>query len=323
MKTATAMRPVILVGRNNGVGLTCDAAILRRALDGGRTVVFCGTRAVPLGGFILNRRRLRDAAIVFIERIHALWLPFGHRRILIPNQERFPLRHIWRLPLVEEVLCKSADAYDIFSRLHSNAVQTGFTSRDNLCRGIQPDYGAFFHLAGKSTFKGTQPLLDTWAAHPRWPLLTVVAHPKSKWNDHGAANVLMIRRTLSREDLVSLQNSCGVHLCPSVAEGWGHSIAEGASCRALVVTTDASPMNEVVSEDRGCLIRSRFAGPRPGHLGRLFVPAEGALEECVERVLALTAAERMSRGLAARAWFEENDARFAERMRVVAQRIDD
>ncbi len=323
MKTATAVRPVILVGRNNGVGLTCDTAILRRAFEGSRTVVSCGTRAVPFGGFILNRRRLRDAAIVFVERIHALWLPFGHRRILIPNQERFPLRHIWRLPLVEEVLCKSADAYDIFSRLHANAVFTGFTSRDNLMPRIEPDYSAFFHLAGKSTFKGTQPLLDCWAAHPHWPLLSVVTHPNSKWNDHGAANILIIKRTLSREELVMLQNSCGVHLCPSVAEGWGHSIVEGASCRALVLTTDASPMNEEITGERGCLIRSRFAGPRPGYLGRIFVPDEGALEECVEKVLAMSIAERRRKGQAARAWFEENDARFTARMREVAERIDD
>lgn len=321
MSVASIARPVILVGRNNGVGLTSDAALIRRALEGDREVRYFGARSVPLAGFLFNRDRLRDAVIVFIERVHALWLPFGKRHVIIPNQERFPRRQLWRLRHVDAVFCKSQDAEGIFSHFHRNAVFTGFTSCDNLDRTIQPDYGAAFHLAGRSSFKGTQELLDVWAGHPHWPQLTVVAHPTSPWDSRGAANVLMIRQILPHAEIARLQNACGLHICPSLAEGWGHYIAEGAACRALVMTTDGPPMNELISESRGCLIRSDCVGER--HLGRMFRPQAGALEESMEKVLAMSEGERRSLGQAARSWFEENDRAFSERLRAAIGRFDD
>jgi hypothetical protein len=321
MSIAVTARPVILVGKNNGVGLTCDAVLIRQALEGQREVFYCGPRALPMRGLLFNRDHLRDAIIIFIERIHAMWLPFGHRRVIIPNQERFPRRHLWRLGYVDAVLCKSRNACEIFSGYHKNAIYTGFTSPDNLDPSIKPDYNLAFHLAGKSTFKGTQDLLQVWERHPQWPLLTVVAHPNSIWDDSGAANIRMIKETLTREELVRLQNQCGIHICPSLAEGWGHYIVEGASCRALVVTTDAPPMNEHITEKRGCLIRSTYAGDR--HMGRIFKPAPGALEECVQRVLGMRIAEREERGRAAREWYVRSNDTFADRLRSVLDSLDE
>ena len=321
VRTHAKYRPVVIVGRNNGVGLTSDAQLLRAALEEEHAVHYFGTRGVPFMDMLTNRNHLRDAIVLYVERVHALWMPFGHKSALIPNQERYPRRQLWRLNFVDTVFCKSMQAQEVFSFYHRNSVYTGFTSRDNIDLSVQPDYDAAFHLAGKSTFKGTQALLNVWAKHPYWPLLTVVAHPNSEWNDRGAANIRLIKSTLSREELLRLQNSCGLHICPSMAEGWGHYIVEGASCRALVVTTDASPMNEHITNERGCLIRADYAGDR--HLGRLYIPAERDIENAMERVLDMDIARRISLGLAARAWYLKNNETCAERLRNAVLSLDD
>jgi hypothetical protein len=45
------------------------------------------------------------------------------------------------------------------------------------------------------------------------------------------------------------------HLCHSQCEGFGHYINEGLSCGAVVITSDASPMNEIISKDNGILLQ--------------------------------------------------------------------
>jgi len=313
-------RPVILVGKNNGVGLSADAEILGEILGKDRAVLFRGNRDIPCIKPLPGSIRMRDAVVIFIERVHALWLPFGGKRALMPNQERFPKRQIWRLRFIDTVLCKSHQAREIFSEYHSNAVYTGFTSRDHFDASVAHDYNQAFHLAGKSTFKGTDILLRAWEKHPEWPLLTVVAHENSRWQTCNAGNIRLIKKTLPETDLIRLQNSCGLHLCPSYAEGWGHYIAEGASCGAMVLTTDAPPMNEIITEERGGLIRVECTGCR--HLGSMFQATESSLEKSIDRMLELGIAERSAYGLKAREWFSMNKPAFAERLATAINALD-
>ena len=201
--------------------------------------------------------------------------------------------------------------WEAFSAHHRDVRHVGFTSPDRRLPGSEPDYRRAFHLAGRSTFKGTAALLAAWRAHPHWPTLTLVQHPDNAPGDV-PPNVELVATHLDDDALRKLQNACGLHLCPSLAEGWGHYIVEAMSCGALVVTTDAPPMNELVSVERGLLVRAGDGKPR--HLGQTFEVDPDALARTIDEALAASPNEASARAAAARAWFEHNDGEARSRL---------
>jgi len=68
-----------------------------------------------------------------------------------------------------------------------------------------------------------------------------------------------------------LQSIADVHMCPSLIEGWGQYIDEGRRAKAVVLTLDAPPMNELISDRRDSIVNSGVLvkaskGPSMKHL---------------------------------------------------------
>jgi hypothetical protein len=299
----------LFVARDNAYGLTRDVELLRNALEaGGATTAFATVRRRGVLGRLLRRKAAR--CIVHVERAFPAWFSAGDENWLVPNQERFPRRHVGRLRRIDRVLAKSHHAQAIFAALGPRTDFLGFTSPDRFDPVVAKDWSGFFHLAGGSTLKGTEEVLALWARHPRWPTLTLVQKAENA-PASVPANVRLLSGYLSDEELRALQNRCGLHLCPSRAEGWGHHIVEGLSVGAVVVTTDAPPMNELVRPDCGLLVPVSSQEPR--HLGTSFHVDGEALRRTVEAVIAMPDAEKAAMGQAARQRYLEIDAGYRAR----------
>jgi glycosyltransferase involved in cell wall biosynthesis len=310
---------VRVISRDNGVGLSRDLQLIAQVLrDAG-----VDTQTVGFGGSQLGNR-VREAGLLaqralrgpvdtqlFVERVYQRCLPLARHNLLMPNPEWFlPKWQAW-LPRFERVLCKTHHAEGIFAALGCCTVYTGFTSEDRLDASITRE-DAFFHLAGRSTAKGTDVLLATWRQHPEWPRLTVVQHPKVATPGAACANIEHRIDYVEDAALRRLQNAHRFHVCPSEAEGFGHYLMEAMGIGAVVLATDAAPMNELVTPQRGVLIpvaRTR----REGLVDHALVDQRG-IEQAVERALALTALERVAVGESARRFFIDNDRAFRQRL---------
>ncbi len=302
------MKSALSLSRSNGVGLDRDSALLARALSGAGLETLSPRLKNPVD---LLFGKFRADAAFHIERVAPWWKWNAGTHFLIPNQERFPQRLLPRLGMVDRVLCKSRHAEEIFSRHHDDVRFIGFTSEDRGTPGAEPDYGRFFHLAGRSTLKNTELILELWEKHPEWPLLTLVQHPENA-PKAVPGNVDLVARYLDDDGLRNLQNTCGIHLCPSLSEGWGHYIVEAMSCAAVTVTTAAPPMDELVTQERGITVP--FFRSEPRHLGTNFHADPAEMEAAVERLIAMPDAEKRKLGLAGREWFLENDNTFCHRL---------
>ena len=174
----------------------------------------------------------------------------------------------------------------------------------------------FLHVAGRSWQKGTKALTDLWLRHPEWPVLRVVQSAKtyhqSRVQPITAPNIDHILDRVDDASLRTLQNAHRVHLCPSEAEGFGHCIAEAMSCRALTLTTNAPPMNELVTADRGILVD--YNRSKRQRSGMNYYVDEAKLENGIRHILDMDAASMQRLGQNARTWYEENDALFRQRL---------
>ncbi len=310
---------VRVISRDNGVGLSRDlhliAQVLRDAGVDTQTVGFGGSQ---LGNRVREVRLLAGRALrgpidtqLFVERVYQRCLPLARHNLLMPNPEWFlPKWQAW-LPRFERVLCKTRHAEGIFDALGCRTVFTGFTSQDRLDASVARE-DAFFHLAGRSSAKGTQALLETWRRHPEWPRLTVVQHPKMARPAAPSGNIDHRIDYLDDATLRQLQNAHRFHLCPSEAEGFGHHLVEALGIGAVVLATDAAPMNELVTPDRGLLIRVAHTR-REGLVEHALVDASG-IEQAVTQALALGTAQCAALGARARAFFLDNDRAFRQRL---------
>ena len=313
------MASIRIITRDNGVGLSHDMGLLADVLsDSGHrveTVGYGGSQAANRlrEARMWGRRALRGQVDiqVFVERIYQRCLPLARRNVLMPNPEWFLPKWQRHLPRFDRVLCKTRHAEAIFRAMGCRTVLTGFTSQDVFDPAVSRQR-TFFHLAGSSTAKGTQAVLGAWRANPQWPLLTVVQHPKRAQPSPPAANIVHRLDYLDATELRQLQNRARFHLCPSEAEGFGHYLMEGLSVGAVVLATDAAPMNELVTPERGLLITPARC-VRRGLVDFQLVD-EAGIQATVERALALDQDECEQLGAAGRRFFLDNDHRFRSQL---------
>lgn len=311
MSRSVSMPPLLnLIARSNGVGLDRDVDLIHHAASAaGYEVTLSHCREIsPFRPWWPSRPRF--AANLFLERIFPRWLHTAPVNLLVPNQERFPVRHLDRLKKIDHVLCKSRHALDIFRTHHPSCHFTGFTSRDLHRSDILRNPRGLLHLAGRSTLKGTETILKLWQHHPEWPTLTLLQH-RDNAPDQVPDNVSLVTDYLSEEELTTLVNQHPIHLCPSLSEGWGHYLVEAMTCGALVITTDGPPMNELIRPDRGLLVEVAHTEPR--HLGTNFHVDPASLEKAITQALALPEEERHRLGKSARVWATRNHEEFSRR----------
>jgi len=327
------MIKINIIAWHNGGGLSRDVDILLGALPQDRFAVTLngqvvehapqyrrriGHRAANQYQLLFDRKRLARAGFdinLFLEDIVPGFFPFARANAFMPNPEWFKRSQHRHLTELDIVLCKTRIAQRTFEALGCKTGFTSFTSEDRLdiSGTVQREKG-FLHIAGRSWQKGTKALTDLWLRHPQWPVLRVVQGAKtyrqSTVKPISAPNIDHILDRVDDASLRILQNAHRVHLCPSEAEGFGHCIAEAMSCRALTLTTNAPPMNELITADRGVLVD--FNRTQQQRSGQNYYVDPAKLEKSIEAILHMDEAAIADRGVNARAWFEENDRRFRQ-----------
>jgi glycosyltransferase involved in cell wall biosynthesis len=295
------MKTINIVGLPNGVGISRDIDIITGILKPAGFHVTCSHlfRMDPTKKYDLN---------IFLERLTPAAMTTARLNCMIPNQEWFEPDWLPLLPKFDLILAKTRYAKEIFEELKCKTEFISFTSEDRYSPGVKKDLVHWLHLVGKSVQKQTETVFRTWQKNPGFPQLTIVQDPKFWRPRPNLRNVNYINDRMPEDVLRSMQNAYGVHVCPSETEGFGHYIMEAMSAKALVITTNAEPMNELVTNERGILVKP--VSHEPMRLSMANFINEKSLEEAVIRATVLTDAQISEKGESARKFYLDNDAFF-------------
>lgn len=256
---------------------------------------------------------------------------FARVRIFVPNIEWLMVqdeRELHAHPPAA-ILYKNSFSRDMcesiagFSSVGVRVV-TGWTSRDfgRAVNAPPKDFRSFLHVRGPSVQKQASVVLSAWRSNPDFPPLTVITAPVDDIEMvHDAPighNIEIIARRLPAAELREYQETRGIHVYPSYAEGFGHALNETRICGSVLVTTKAPPMKDLVRlGNSGFLIpvHSRDVCPL-GRSTRFEVRAE-ALADTVRQVLATPVRRLAEFGQRAREHYVHDLHRFQSRIRDV------
>jgi hypothetical protein len=324
------MARINIIAWDNNRGLTCDIRIMSLAL----TALGHQVRVIRLGSrrndgawklrlmrvymrlrwlLTLGRQPARDDVNIALEHVRPACFGLARINLLAPNPEWLSPRSQRYLPRFDAILTKTHEATRIFKERGFRTLHMGFRSYDCLNPDAvrEPD---FLHLAGASPMKGTARLLEVWKRHPEWPKLLILQSPRTAPKPVPQLPNVEYRVGYldDASEIRRLQNSHAFQLCLSETEGWGHYIAEAMSCKAVTITCDAAPMNELVTAERGILVDA--TSKRTFNVATLHAFDEASLERAVERAIAMSREEREAIGQRAREWFEANERGFVARV---------
>ncbi|CEG35360.1 Glycosyl transferase, family 1 [Plasmopara halstedii] len=125
---------------------------------------------------------------------------------------------------------------------------------------------SFVHTVGSSASKGTTQVLDCWLSQSFLPRLDVYISQdyyndgyKAKYEQRikKSSNIFIHTGRLEPATFGQLLTEAAYYMCPSRHEGYGHYINQARSSRALIVTTDVAPMNELITSTSGVLFKAK------------------------------------------------------------------
>lgn len=250
--------------------------------------------------------------VIHLENVHPRNISKRCPNWLIPNQEWFRPERVHYLKDIQSVLCKTRTAQALFEKHHPNTLYLGFSTPAALepRQCVQKNYQCYLHVAGNSQFKGTRPVINAWKRNPHWPTLTVVANTL---DDAGSLpDNIRLKQNITEDELNALWQKAGVVVIPSEVEGYGQVLAEAMVSGAVVVTTDAPPMNELVTAERGYLVP--WAGSKPYRLGTRYLVSERDLENTLDEVIHASADTLEAKSRSATTWAQANHDAFQQRL---------
>lgn len=303
---STAMK-VNIYTKNNGVGLQQDALLLKEILKGHSVNIIDWER--PQG--------LTTANIgIHLEHIRREFLHLAPKNIAIPNPEWFEPTFKPFLRNMNAVLCKTNHCLDIFNKLHKNCIYCGWTSRDCYLPDINKRM-MFAHLSGRSSHKGSEFVRDVWANDSTMPLLYFQKYIDAHKFIFKNPNV--IKQNKRVDDIRTIINMSMFHICCSKAEGFGHYITEALSAGAIIITTDAPPMNEIITSDFGFLVPAKVCGKH--RLSNEYCVDVKALKETILKAFNTDPDELMAMSELARETYLQRDKEFRKNIVKIIENV--
>ena len=215
---------------------------------------------------------------IFVEVFTPSLVAYAGRNIWVPNPEWTYTTWEPYAGLVDEVWVKTRDAQTIFGTLDIPTRYIGWTSIDKTLAPTK-NYRKAIVPTGKNIWRNPKPVLQAYLRIARedlevfrgLPELHVVHAPEhvpvAPLPEILQGKVILHSEVMSEADYDALLAECGVCICLSAAEGFGHAVNEAMSTGSVLILSPINPFREL-SQD-AVWVSTTNAIPHPQCLGVL------------------------------------------------------
>lgn len=288
------MRINIISTHRNQTGLAQDADLLQG-------VWYSADETVKFRRVLNAQPECEEAEInVFLEVLNPSLFTYAAKNILIPNPEWTYKTWIPYLENLDEIWCKTQEAVDIFSELHPNVKHIGWTS---IAKGIpeKKNFQKALVLTGKNIFRHPQLIVDAYALaieqKIKLPELNIIYDGSRLRVDVPEAisgKIVLHSQTLKQAEYDALVQECGLAICVSGGEGYGHAVNEAASTGSILLLNDISPFKEFKYET--VWVHSEVKVPHPECLGSIVKTSPEAVVAALQQYASMKFKARKEMG---------------------------
>ena len=262
------MKVNIISNFQANTGLSQDSNILRgilTAVYGDKVQIF----RVP---YVFPQCSEADVNI-FLEVVNPSLFSYARKNIWIPNQEWTYKGWIPYITMFDEIWVKTTEARRCFneaSNYKANIKYIGWTSIDKGWNPdtIKKDYSKAIVPVGKNIFRNPKPIFQAYLrlkntdskTYSDLPILHVVyssSNIEITVPSEISDKVVLKGEVLKQDDYDELLKECGLCICTSAAEGFGHAVVEAMTvgCNLLL-----SPIDPFVTDIVGSLQSGVYYG---------------------------------------------------------------
>ena len=288
------MRINIVSTHRNQTGLSQDADLLQG-------IWFSADDTVKFRRILNAQPECPEAEMnVFLEVLNPSLFTYAARNVLIPNPEWTYKTWIPYLASLDEIWCKTQEAVEIFKDLHPNVKYIGWTS---IAKGIpeKKNFHKALVLTGKNIYRHPQLIVDAYALavakDTKLPELHIVYDGTRLRVDVPevlSSKIVLHSSTLKQGEYDLLVQECGLAICCSGAEGFGHAVNEAASTGSILLLNDILPFKEFGYET--IWVNTEQTVPHPECLGVICKTTPDAVVDALEQYAAMSFKERKQMG---------------------------
>jgi hypothetical protein len=328
------MKVNIISSFRANTGLNQDTHILRGIL----TAVFDSNVSLACVPHVHPHCEEADVNI-FIEVVNPSLFPYARKNIWIPNIEW--TYRTWQpyLDMMDEIWVKTREAEDVFKSLtKTNVRNIGWTSIDKVCdQDMKKNYYKAIVPVGKNIYRHPRAIFQAYMRireenpqlYGRLPVLNVVFSPNHldvKVPPSIEDKVVLKAEVMKEREYEDLLKECGLCICLSVAEGFGHAVNEAMSVGCNLILSPIRPFVEdlVGPNSEGAFFCSELARlEQPECFGTVIDSQIASIVTSLEKYAALSFKEKRAGSENIRSLYERRHKAWIENMKVVLPQVLD
>ena len=259
----------------------------------------------------------------FVEVITPSLFTYAAKNIWIPNPEWTCKTWEPYAKMVDEIWVKTHEAEKLFADWGVTTRYVGWTSIDK----VQPEkknYHKAIVPVGKNIWRNPKPIIQAYMrVHKQKPEMyralpeLHIIHwpdvvPLPPIPEPFQSKIKLHSEVMSEKDYDSLLQECGLCICMSAAEGFGHAVNEAMSTGSIVMLSPIDAFRELC--DDAIWVSNAKVTPHPQCLGNLEDVDVESLVEALEMYSTGGLSWKRQTGALSRATYESRHQAFVKRM---------